>query len=356
MGSSQHKVYIPNTARDNQYILAEFQVGESLFQQYTDLLNCYQQLSHQFFVLAQQAGLRHVHFIANDKLPVVRFHTEAFTFQTTDQILFFYNPQYHEAQQSFYDSLHQARKISLLFLATGTEIRNNSAQFHQQVKDLVLSFKQQLPVKDMVVKIRDHQHLSYDLFAREKGCDSSYGYKLRGVPERYLARNCHIPQDYHNMNYVSCSLPVSRRLKEVVGGAADLTIPFTAFYRTLEQALLDAAQQHHVTRCAMIADGTTPIIRNSRSDKPRAGRELRMLSFDVTSPLQQFYSHWHPDVLVDTLHFCLAAGQDDNTEYGYGRFMNQVEGTLKSFSKQLALNPAHDDFIVRFHQHISYSL
>ncbi|MDZ7903002.1 MAG: DUF3083 family protein [Rheinheimera sp.] len=81
MGSSQHKAYIPDTARDNQYILAELQVSEALLQHYTDQLSCYQQLSHQFFVLAQQAGLRNVHFIANDKLPVVRFHTKPSPFK-----------------------------------------------------------------------------------------------------------------------------------------------------------------------------------------------------------------------------------------------------------------------------------
>jgi hypothetical protein len=142
----------------------------------------------------------------------------------------------------------------------------------------------------------------------------------------------------------------------MVGGAADLTIPFTAFYLALEQALLTAAQDHHLTRIGLVADGSTPIVRNSRSDKARAGRELRMLSFDITAAHQQFYSHWHPDELVDTLHFVLAAGQDDHTEYGYGRFMNQVEGTLKQLSKTVALQPEKDDFIVRFHQHISYKI
>jgi hypothetical protein len=120
--------------------------------------------------------------------------------------------------------------------------------------------------------------------------------------------------------------------------------------------LLQAAQENHLTRIGLVADGSTPIVRNSSSDKARAGRELRMLSFDITSPHLQFFSHWHPDELVDSLHFVLAAGQDDHTEYGYGRFMNQVEGALKQLSKSVALQPEKDDFIVRFHQHISYNI
>ena len=103
MHSSLHKVYIPQTAKDNQYLLAELHVSEALLAQYADQANCYKELGQLFFTLCQQAGLRHVSFIANDKLPVVRYHTEAFSFQTQDQILFFYNPRYHEAQQSFID-------------------------------------------------------------------------------------------------------------------------------------------------------------------------------------------------------------------------------------------------------------
>ena len=103
MHSSLHKVYIPQTAKDNQYLLAELQVSEALLAQYDDQANCYKELGQLFFTLCQQAGLRHVSFIANDKLPVVRYHTEAFSFQTQDQILFFYNPRYHEAQHSFID-------------------------------------------------------------------------------------------------------------------------------------------------------------------------------------------------------------------------------------------------------------
>ncbi len=37
------------------------------------------------------------------------------------------------------------------------------------------------------MKLRDHQHLSYDLFARQKGCNDSYGYKLRDLEKRYEA-------------------------------------------------------------------------------------------------------------------------------------------------------------------------
>ena len=76
--STQHKVYIPDTAKHSQYLLAEFQLSQAFFACYPDEASCYRQLSQLFFKLTDAAGLTNVHFIANDKMPVVRFNTEAF--------------------------------------------------------------------------------------------------------------------------------------------------------------------------------------------------------------------------------------------------------------------------------------
>lgn len=351
--STQHKVYIPDTAKDNQYILAELQLSEGFFASYADTYSCYQQLSQQFFQLCEQAGLKNVHFIANDKLPVVRFHTEAFSFQTADQMLFFYNPAYHEAQHSHFDPNYRARKISLLCLATGAEIRNQAAAFHRTVKAVLQEFKAQLPVA-APLKIRDHQHLSYDLFARAKGCDSSFGYKLRSISARYMARDVEVPADHQAMTYAAATVPLSRKLAQQL--QHNSSAPFTELYQQLEQRFISAATAQHLTRLALVADGSTPLVRSSQIEKPRRSQELHMLSFDLTSDKAQVFSHWHPDQRVETAHLLLVAGQDDQTEFGYGRFMNQVEQALKALAQQLEMDPAKDDLIVRFHQHISYQL
>ncbi|OBP13214.1 hypothetical protein A5320_19375 [Rheinheimera sp. SA_1] len=352
--STQHKVYIPDTAKDSQYMLAEFQLSQAFFACYPDETSCYRQLSLQFFKLADAAGLTNVHFIANDKMPVVRFHTEAFCFQTADQMLFFYNPAYHEAQHCWSASHYRARKISLLCLATGAEIRNKAAEFHQRVRQVILDFKALLPLTDIPVKIRDHQHLSYDLFARAKGCDSSFGYKLRSLPARYLARGTAVPVDHHTMSYAAVSLPLCRELKQRL--LAEATTGYANLYQNLEQQFVGCAEAQHLTRLAFIADGSTPLVRNRQLDKPKQSPELTMLSFDTSSPQTQLISQWQADQLVDTAHLLLIAGQDDNTEFGYGRFMNQVEQSLHALAQQLGLQPEKQDLTVRFHQHLSYLL
>ena len=324
------------------------------FASFEDTQSCYQQLSQQFFQLADAAGLGNVHFIANDKMPVVRFHTEAFSFQTADQMLFFYNPAYHEARHSYFDPNYRARKISLLCLATGTEIRNQAAEFHRKVKGVLQDFKALLPVA-VPLKIRDHQHLSYDLFARAKGCDSSFGYKLRSISARYQARELQIPAEHQAMTYAAVSLPLSQQLVRQLQPSCQ-NAPYTALYQQLEQKLVSAATSQQLTRLALVADGSTPLVRSSQLDKPKRSQELHMLSFDLTSPNAQVFSYWQADQRVETAFLLLVAGQDDNTEFGYGRFMNQVEQALKTLAQQLNLDPAKDDLIVRFHQHISYQL
>lgn len=356
MHTHQHKVYIPQTSKDNQYLLAELQVSEALLAQFDDQASCYKELGQLFFTLCQQAGLRHVSFITNDKLPVVRFHQEAFCFQTCDQILFFYNPRYHEAQHSFVDPYHRARKISLLFLATGTELRQQAATFHQQVVQVVRQFQQRLPLKDLPLKLRDHQHLSYDLFARQKGCNDSYGYKLRDLEKRYEARDVTVPTAHQTMNYAIISLPFSRKIKEVLGVDPEQMPPWSGLFVRLEQLLQEAADNQGLLRVALVADGTIPLVRNSQLDKARVSRELRMLNFDLSCPQPQLQSHWQPDLLPDTVHLVFVAGPDDKAELGYGRFMNQVESALKQLCRNLALQGETDDCVIRFHQHISYLL
>lgn len=352
--SSTHKVYIPNTAKDNQYILAEIHFSEADYAAYSDNQLCYQELSQHFFRLAEQAGLRNVHFIANDKLPVVRFHTEAFSFQTADQILFFYNPAYHEAQNSFFDASYRSRKISLLCLATGTDIRAEAASFHRQVVSVLTQFKALLPNPDIGIKIRDHQHLSYDAFARSKGCKESYGYKLRSLAARYLARGTELPADHQAMTYAAISLPLNRALKQKL--LPEAHGDYRRFYQQLEQAWVDVCAPSDLTRLAFIADGTTPLVRSSQLEKAKVSAELHMLNFDTTSPRPQLNSHWHADQLVETAHLLVVAGQDDMAEMGYGRFMNKVEQSVKQLAQQFTLDPASTDLMIRFHQHISYRL
>lgn len=349
---SKHRVYIPTNARSNQYLMAEIKTDDAFYQHFDSAQTCYETLSQRFFALAEQAGLHNVHMIANDKLPVVRYHIEAMHFQTSKQILFFYDPAVHEGQNLFISPDYQARKIRLLFLATGPDLRAHAAQFHQQVMNVVAKLKDELPGQDCHIKIRDHQHLSYDLYAHEKGHKESYGYKLRGLYPRYKARQCELPQQHSAISYVTLSLPMTRQLKQQFGasGAAN----FAPLYLALEEQFLKATRDKKLDRLAMVANGLTPLVRNSQVDQCQHNAELQKISFDPDAPGQQFAGFWDNDNLVETAHFIIVAGKEDNTEFGYGHFMNRVEEALSVFAKNLGIDPARTALTLRFHQHISY--
>ncbi len=351
---SFNRVYISTAAKANQYILTEIRVTDELLSHYPDYESCFRPLSRKVFELAEKLDLRNVHVITNDKTPVVRFSEEAYRFQTAEQILFFYNPEYHEAQDSLFKVNYRPRKIRLLFLATDKEIRANSAKFHEKVQSLLKELLPWLPEAELKAKVRDHQHLSYDLFARDKGKKETYGYKLRALHQRYKTRGVEVPEDHSALTYAKVSLPLSRKLKKQI--LPDGVNDYSPLYQWLEEQFKKSASNKKVTRLALLANNLTPIVRNSRYDKLESTEELQMIGFDPTSEEQQFISHWDAENLAESVNLILVAGRSDRTDAGYARFMNQVEETLKQFASSIGLDPSKEDMIVRFHQHISYRL
>ena len=350
--SHQQKVYVPKDVRSNQYITAEIKVTDALLAHYPDYKTCYQTLSRTIFNLAEQEELYNLHVITNDKLPVVRFHAEAYCFPTAEQIIFFYNPEYHEAQSLHSQDDYRARKIRVVFLATGEDIRSNSASFHIKVQHFLTKLMPQLPEKNLTIKIRDHQHLSYDLFAHAKGNKESYGYKLRSISDRYTARDCPLPEGHGSLCYVTVKLPLSRKLKQAF--LPEQATDFSPLYQKLEDAFVQATSAKQLKQIAMVANGLTPLVRNSKYDQVDGTDEVQMLGFDPNVEEQQYIRHWAGDHLAEMVSFTIAAGVKDCKGGGLGRFLNRAEEALKSLTSELALDKSREELIVRFHQHISY--
>ena len=128
----QTKRFIPANARDNQYILAEFAITDALINKIAPELNeqapqpyfqFYQSLSQLLFTLSNDFAVKSSVFVANDKLVRVRYSQEMHQWQTSQQILFYFDPMVHELQNAFFDANIRAKKVTLLFLATGDELR-----------------------------------------------------------------------------------------------------------------------------------------------------------------------------------------------------------------------------------------
>ena len=350
--SHKHRVYIPTSARSNQYVTTDIKVTPELIAHFGNLQNLYKELSQKIFKHAEEQDLLNCQIIANDKLPVVRYHTESYHFQTQEQIIFFYNPAYHEAQNLFVDDKHQPKKISIVFLATGGSIRANAAMFHSKVQCFINQLRQTMSDVNLTVKVRDHQHLSYDLFAKAKGHKETYGFKLRAISERYKSRHCSLPQSLNSLAYVTVNLPINRKLKQSLLNGEHV---LSNLFDTIQDHYLTAIEAKSITRTAMISNGRTPLVRNSKFDQQQKSNELQMIGFDPESEDLQFTYDCDPNGTADSINFTIAAGKQDCDHEGYGRFLNKVESVFKQLAKQLDLDKAHEDLIVRFHQHISYT-
>lgn len=359
-----NKVYLPNNARYNQYLLAEFKISDELLAKFSSadtdkpFQAFYQAVSERFFSACESADVENVHFIANDKLPRVRFSEELRCWETEQQLMVFYNPAYHESYKSHFDGAKRAKKVSLLFLATGDDIRNNAAAFHRKVSQMLVPFLTELGIDGDSVRLRDHQHLTYGLFARNKGVDGTHAHTLRLIKNRYLASDVKLPEQNDTMSYVVASLPITRRMLSSVNFdhqiAQNYGKSYLPLYEHLNEACVAAAGAFKLQNGAFIANGATPIIRNSRKRPEAQDDELIKLGFDPQAPSNEFVARWKDDELVDYAQIVFAATAKNIEAKGFGKFMESVDKSLRQMAKTLNLNPERDEITVRFHQHLAY--
>lgn len=350
--SRQKKVYLPTATRKNQYITVSFPLTDELLGSYASLEACYHEFSQLVFKTADKFNLFNVHVVTTDKLPMVRFHSEAYCLSTEEQLRFFYNPAHHEANRLHTKEGYRARKLRVVLLATGEDLRSNSAAFHASVQKFIADIKPQLPVTNLSLKVRDHQHISYDFFAKEKGLKETYGYKLRAVDSRYKRRECNLPDDVNSLNHVTISLPMGRRIKKQM--RTEGVTNFNEAYQDVADKFVAATSSRQLNKVAMVANGKVPLVRNSKYEQLNSTNEFQMVGFDPNNDDANPQLHWDGDKLAEAIRFVIVASKSDVTDEGYGRFMNQVQDAVSEFTSHYDIDKEHIDMILRFHQHLSY--
>ncbi|WP_153913642.1 DUF3083 family protein [Shewanella sp. TC10] len=350
--SRQKKVYLPTTTRKNQYITVGFPLTDEFISHYESLENCYQEFSKLVFETADKLELYNVHVVATDKLPVVRFHNEVYCFSTQEQLRFFYNPAYHEANSLHMVADYRAKKLKVVFLATGDEIRSNAANFHARIRDFTQALLPQLPIQGLATKIRDHQHISYDLYAKNKGHKETYGYKLRALNSRYQHRDCPLPEEASALSYAMITMPIGRRIKNQL--LAEKHENYNDSYQKLCQNFIEAAQSKQLNKLAVVANGKYPLVRNSKFEDLESTNELQMIGFDPSATDASPICHWDGNVIAEAIRFVVVADDSNISDGGYGRFMNQVEEAMRKFIGDIDFDKEHVNLTIGFHQHLSY--
>jgi len=361
----QHKVYIPTSARENQYLMAKIPLTDELLARFEHLIDnnadapyekLYQTLSESFFSINDKLAIESTQFVANDKFPRVRYSPEKMTAQTKQQVLFLYNPKYHTSHNAFYNGANRAKKITLIFLPNGDDIRGASAQFHQQVKEAISAFAKQNNIDNDAVRVCDHQHLTYDLFAKNKGVEGSQSHKFRPMTDRYLADKLHLPEKTDALTYAVIDLPINSRIRSLVQVDDKASEKYVELYNVIADAFISAAKHHNLHNGAVIANGLVPIVRRGEDENVITDGELLMLGYNPKQTIGGYTCKWDANKLVDSVQLIFVASEQNKTSHGYGKFVNQIEQALNSFSQKLDFVTDKEEMMIRLHQHIGFYL
>ncbi|PCI58497.1 MAG: hypothetical protein COB35_13755 [Gammaproteobacteria bacterium] len=367
--SSANKIYLPSSTRENQYLLIDIPLTEQLINHIQaadktlnndNLSAFYYYLSELFFNACDQFELKNAVFMANDKLPKVHFNSELYQVESSQRVVFFYDPALHTMRQSYFHGEYKAKKIKLLFLASGEDVRLNSPRFNAQVGQVMKVFAEKTALNINEIRVRDHQHLTYDLFAKEKGCHRSQGHKLRAMPVRYSSQNLNLPKTITEISYVVATLPLTNDLKNLVDINFSVVEPFKPLYEFINDTLKTTATSFGINSGAVIANGLIPIVRQSTSDEDqealtRVG-EIQKLTYNSENPQQDFVLSCDGNALVNEVYIVMVASKENFDHQGYAKFLQKVEHTLTALSQELKIDSKKDEVMLRMHQHISLNL
>jgi len=363
--NNQHKVYIPSSARTNQYLLVKFPLTDELINLHSQFMDrtseqpyqkLYQHLADSFFDVNNKLDIESGQFIANEKFSRIRYSPEKLTVQTDQEILFLYSPRNHYSQNTYINGKKRIKNISLVFLANGDNVRQTSAEFHKNVLLALNEFVEINQITKSTVRVCDHQHLTYDLFSKDKGVTGTQTHKLRTLKNRYAADDISLPEKRDVLTYAVADLPINRRIKELLNIDKSKAQPYQPLYDLISHAFIESANKQHLFEGAILANGLTPIVRSRLEENHKESGDLQKLSYNPFEPNNTFTLHCAGDCLVDSVKFVIIATKDHKTSQGYGKFLNLVEQALRSTAEKLGYINTKEELVIRLHQHLGYDL
>lgn len=359
--SAQNKVYIPANNRENQYLLIEFELSEQIISQLVsskgingnELAQFYLEFKQSFFNCCKVNGICNAMFVAKDKLVRVRFGEESQVIETGEQLIVFYDPKRHQGFKACYDKEQLVSKLVLAVFATGDDIREEAVNLHQKATHMVAELSEAVGQSADLFKVRDHQHITYELYAAEKGMKKTTTHGLRFVPERYQHQSLILPDDTKHNGYVVATMPIPMFLIEEAESNMSAEQPYQALYKSIVRTLTDVADEEEVNKLAIMANGRQAIVRSNQNEQIQVSDELVYLSFGEDED-QEYFADWNATNLVDSIALVFRPTAEDVQNHSFGKYMNKVNQVLKLMGKVMGLEPERDDVMVRFHQNTQY--
>jgi len=358
---ASEKVYVPSNARDNHYVIAEMPLTDELISLVGEAVDLsleqpyqkfYQKLTKMAFDIVEQCNIQHANFVANNRLVRVRNSDEQQVLHTDKQSYFFYSPRHNSTFKGYFDGAIRSNKIKFLFLATGENIRENAAGFHQKVFQAVSILSQQIGLRTGALKVRDHQHITYDIFAKEKGNKESTCHTFRDISKRYKQQNVTVEGDYTAVTYAVVSMPMTRRLLQGTEINYDSDMPFEQLYTKISKAFTLANEKQQLSHATMIANGLSPIVRFDENAATTINGDIISLGYNPHHESRDISGQWQGGKLVDTIRFVFFATDFDETHKTYGKFVNQVTQAVATIADELNWKKDHDYMLMRFNQQL----
>lgn len=355
------KVYVPKNARDNHYIIAEMPLTDKLIDlmgvvvdntQEKPYQHFYQKLAKLAFDVVEDCNIEHANFIANNRLVRVRNSDEQQVIHTQKQSYFFYSPGHNSTFKGYFDGSVRSNKVKFLFLATGENLREGAAKFHQKVFDAVNKISQCIGLEKGELKMRDHQHLTYDIFARDKGYKETMTHSFREISARYLQQDYLVSGEHTAITYAVVSVPMTRRLLKGTDIDYNSEQPFDELYREIAHAFSKSAQKYKLNHSAMIADGMSPIVRYDEKENTIINGDIISLGYNPHNELGEITCNWQGDKLVDTIRLVFCATDFDETHQTYGKFVNQVMLSMADVALSLNWKKQQDYMLMRLNQQL----
>jgi hypothetical protein len=355
------KVYVPRNSRDNHYLIAEMPLTDKLIDLVVGNIDTsvaepyqkfYQKLARLAFDVVEECNISHANFVANNRLVRVRNSDEQQVLHTEKQSYFFYSPLHNSTFKGYFDGEIRSNKVKFLFLATGDSLRENAASFHEKVAKAVTLISQRIGLESGELKVRDHQHLTYDIFANEKGSKESISHSFRDIATRYSHQGYTVEGGYNAITYAVVSMPMARRLLKDTEIDYDSAQPFEKLYSKISEVFITAAKKYKLNHVAMIANGMTPIVRYDNVESTVINGDIISLGYNPQHEQGDITAQWQGDKLVDTIRFVFCATDFDEAHQTYGKFVNQVTQAIGMLADELNWKKESDYILMRLNQQL----
>ena len=353
--SNDSRVYVPAEARDNQYIIAELKVNNLLVEQFSDVTlkpTAQELLNHLVNKLRRLALSHEVEYaalIASNRFIRVRFGVDNEVITTDEQHVFYYNPEKSAGLIGLCpkdtDSITSLR---LVCFATGINIRENAAKFHQNIAKFIEQVKSEFSFVESV-KLQDHQHISFNTEPHSAQTKSkAHGFRV--IENRYLSSGVTIPKERNSKAFIVVKANFCSLLNETV---LNQDIDVVDMHSDISKTLMRLAKSNDISQLAYVASTKHPVVKsNFAMGTANQNQEVLSLNFGDTQQemievIDKDYSNSEA-YLVFYIHPCQIV------KLGYASYVNKVIKLLDSLGNKLHLAEQDKKMLLRFYQHVSY--